>query len=776
MRVYCAQKIASTITNSFWSTPTNQISWIPPVGYTKEEAFGVEKTKQYNEYLAEAQTNYLAKNYSNEQKQEIVFNTIKQRQISNSIKYDPKYALINDPNSGKIQTAAVSQGFTVPACMFPVRTNVKTTCEELLGQREVKFERDIGTANCSKNADGTGGCGGKSTDIDIGVVVQGYGGSDITPGISIIGQETTCDANCALKQNSSGSSLANNDSIKLASTVGGYNGGYKSPGYTALTSTLYTAFTPPGVKALTEMAEEIPINVSAKSSGLFSGLGNLTSNSNQENSVAGFAKKCALPKLTSISLAPGTDEANNLENFLYQCEGEAGIATDSYCGSVNNSMSNSSKNFTITRGGVDLNVDPNNKYYFLDKSSDLKLSVANRYVDGATLILNHQVVVMNPGQTSASRCGNTLEESNGTFYQIMYLPRALPPEINVSSHADWLNYASVLEYKGTGYTNSVSTFNVKEGYYKIQVKHFPCLHDAQSYLPDSGVIKMFKENTDKNFCAKITNNSNMPGGGYASPITHERYNNDQTQTMGCTLADPYNVLANNSCGGLHGNNPEDNFWSRVTGIKLGDGDIVFNNKYTYSAEWLVKGKEMYTKMFGINFDGTGSCKTSFPTTLVEVKGEECLNLSNRDIGQVNPGVPVDPDISMSLDPPYSSPSNLPASGKAMYYSRGVMDTAMANQRKNYPGKIPDGLSMQNKGKYKGFVALLRAGDIGREVYITNPKTNQVEGPFLVVDVAAMHDIPSLLQRNWVVDVDYDTAVRWGMAGVGPAKVSVYESN
>jgi hypothetical protein len=46
----------------------------------------------------------------------------------------------------------------------------------------------------------------------------------------------------------------------------------------------------------------------------------------------------------------------------------------------------------------------------------------------------------------------------------------------------------------------------------------------------------------------------------------------------------------------------------------------------------------------------------------------------------------------------------------------------------------------------------------------------VEGPFLVVDVAAPQHIAQLLARNWVVDVDYPTAVRREI--VNPVPVTV----
>jgi len=40
----------------------------------------------------------------------------------------------------------------------------------------------------------------------------------------------------------------------------------------------------------------------------------------------------------------------------------------------------------------------------------------------------------------------------------------------------------------------------------------------------------------------------------------------------------------------------------------------------------------------------------------------------------------------------------------------------------------------------------------------------IEGPFHVVDTAAPQHVLMLLERGWVADVDYETAMRWRMAG------------
>jgi hypothetical protein len=116
-----------------------------------------------------------------------------------------------------------------------------------------------------------------------------------------------------------------------------------------------------------------------------------------------------------------------------------------------------------------------------------------------------------------------------------------------------------------------------------------------------------------------------------------------------------------------------------------------------------------------------------------------------------------------LSPPYTALSPLPATGLAMFYAPYVMDGVAAyRERTGDLAVCPECI---------GQVALLRAGDLGRKVWIQLGE-KAVEGPFQVLDVAARHHIPDLLRRNWVVDVDYATAVRWGMNG--PVAVTVYD--
>jgi hypothetical protein len=114
--------------------------------------------------------------------------------------------------------------------------------------------------------------------------------------------------------------------------------------------------------------------------------------------------------------------------------------------------------------------------------------------------------------------------------------------------------------------------------------------------------------------------------------------------------------------------------------------------------------------------------------------------------------------------PYGQPSVLPISGFAMYYNPNVMQEVVRNRlAMGHISPCPECI---------GDVALLRVGDLNRRVWL-KWADGVVEGPFLVADVAAQHHIPQLLARNWVVDVDNQTAVRRGMRG--PVMVTVLAS-
>ena len=106
-----------------------------------------------------------------------------------------------------------------------------------------------------------------------------------------------------------------------------------------------------------------------------------------------------------------------------------------------------------------------------------------------------------------------------------------------------------------------------------------------------------------------------------------------------------------------------------------------------------------------------------------------------------------------LEPGYYEETPLPTEGWMMYYNPGVMERVLDFRRKaRHVTQCPECI---------GYVAMLRAGDLDRRIWIER-EGRPLEGPFWVIDVAAPQHVGQLLERGWIVDVDYETAMRWGM--------------
>lgn len=110
---------------------------------------------------------------------------------------------------------------------------------------------------------------------------------------------------------------------------------------------------------------------------------------------------------------------------------------------------------------------------------------------------------------------------------------------------------------------------------------------------------------------------------------------------------------------------------------------------------------------------------------------------------------------IDLTPAYNQPTALPAYGKAMFYNPGVMETVLEN-------RLEMGV-VDHCHECVGYVAMLRAGDLNRRVWI-QLSDSTVEGPFQVIDAADQKHVQMLIKKMWVIDVDYETAMRWKMAG------------
>lgn len=111
---------------------------------------------------------------------------------------------------------------------------------------------------------------------------------------------------------------------------------------------------------------------------------------------------------------------------------------------------------------------------------------------------------------------------------------------------------------------------------------------------------------------------------------------------------------------------------------------------------------------------------------------------------------------------WSGETVLPATGTATYYGPGIMEAVAAY-------RLAAG-DVEPCAECVGFVALPRAGDVGRRVWLR--LAGGVYGPFLAVDCAAQGDFAEFTGRSHVVEVSYGWAARLGMQG--PLPVTVWE--
>jgi hypothetical protein len=96
-------------------------------------------------------------------------------------------------------------------------------------------------------------------------------------------------------------------------------------------------------------------------------------------------------------------------------------------------------------------------------------------------------------------------------------------------------------------------------------------------------------------------------------------------------------------------------------------------------------------------------------------------------------------------------------GSAVFYGPGVMAAQV-----EYRGLSMDGMV--------GGVAVQFCSQIGHSVWLLRPGQDELhgwEGPYIVADCSRRNDLfGQILYRDQVVEVDFETAVRWGLARYG----------
>jgi hypothetical protein len=108
-------------------------------------------------------------------------------------------------------------------------------------------------------------------------------------------------------------------------------------------------------------------------------------------------------------------------------------------------------------------------------------------------------------------------------------------------------------------------------------------------------------------------------------------------------------------------------------------------------------------------------------------------------------------------------------GHAAYYAEGVMEQVVyvrqhtASVWKTLPPDVPPVI---------GFVAVDDCVEIGSFVWLWHEDPPELAGPYWVVDCRAAHDIALAEQKGIIVEIDYNTATRWGVIGYGPSFINV----
>ena len=104
--------------------------------------------------------------------------------------------------------------------------------------------------------------------------------------------------------------------------------------------------------------------------------------------------------------------------------------------------------------------------------------------------------------------------------------------------------------------------------------------------------------------------------------------------------------------------------------------------------------------------------------------------------------------------------NATVTGLATFYAPGVMEAVAVNRGLiSETGEYGDWLRREGLA---GAVALNRAGDLGRTVWLRGP--DGLEGPFMVIDCARRDHYQDRIAQGRVVEVDWSTSRRWGMRG------------
>lgn len=275
-----------------------------------------------------------------------------------------------------------------------------------------------------------------------------------------------------------------------------------------------------------------------------------------------------------------------------------------YCGVNQDIIENGSANYAICKERECRTVlDESSPGYFLDPTSKLKIKLAHRIIDGATLLLTGDYVPYNPAQDPSNRCG----DGHNGHPEIWYFPpnyKDIDPTIDLNNIDHWTWRSTRLVYHGTSqtYTNFFIDLNVRPGYYHIEPWTTPCIMEKTIYPNNQYYFELSDSSLGKDkFCAAVTSSSNMPGG----------YFTKTDKVFNCQLSSEYDLSYSNACGGLSDDKLTD-LWDNLSnppGLSL--YEQVFGRKFT------VPPREDSNNPY--------RCPDLFPNTIVEYANCDQVN-------------------------------------------------------------------------------------------------------------------------------------------------------
>ena len=331
-----------------------------------------------------------------------------------------------------------------------------------------------------------------------------------------------------------------------------------------------------------------------------------------------------------------------------------------YCGVKTDWITNQSGNYIIcqeNKCGSDV-AEIGEAGYFVDANSPLKIKAKSLFADGASLVTTNSMVPMNPAQEKSNRCGL----NGGAKTELWYLPKDETDTTKINEFSYWNSHAYRLIYTANSdsLVNLDISINVKPGYYHFNLNTAGCFMGKTLVLDQNGqelqddnpnrvnffIIENNAFEGKKQYCGQIAINSNMPG------------QDGSTDTIyGCSLNSSYDMSLNGACGGLHGNNKDQensDAWSNTS----------------FSEAGLSHYKSIFRRQFVKPDQGDAyKCDDLFPNVIAEVNCAQLNDVATFNCPSISQNCGLDTNCITDQNNPCTK-QNLQSKLAAYWQSRG----------------------------------------------------------------------------------------------------------